>query len=298
MRAQLRTYHSIPALQAHQDAQAYKQLQDAPRLKSILKGAQEDAPQPQTIEDMLAHAWPRTNVVNLIFCLSTFSPKVAELHFPDGQDFFDLIMKSSYSSESRARAFLWLMWWYSESTFTHGDVERNPFGAGSVSDTSEYESNERVAGGKVRVPPLEPLTAEQEAQENVDTPEEKKFGEDKRKERIEILNSEPSAAMTAMKRVRERKGLLAGAGAGTGDEDGGEAGWESIGPRLHRKTQLFQTIDRVRPMLIIHNSSPPRPLCRDRQRADTITIACRQSRPRCCEQSARRPAHGPSPPRR
>jgi hypothetical protein len=42
MRAQLRTYHSIPSLQAHQDPNAYKQLQDAPRLKSILKGATED----------------------------------------------------------------------------------------------------------------------------------------------------------------------------------------------------------------------------------------------------------------
>ena len=51
MRAQLRTYHSIPSLQAHHDPNAYKQLQDAPRLKSILKGATEDVEQPNTIED-------------------------------------------------------------------------------------------------------------------------------------------------------------------------------------------------------------------------------------------------------
>ena len=93
MRAQLRTYHSIPALQADQDPNAYKQLQDAPRLKSILKGATEDEPQPSTMEEIKAATIPRTNPVNLIFVMSQYAPKISEVHFPPPRDFFDLVMR-------------------------------------------------------------------------------------------------------------------------------------------------------------------------------------------------------------
>ncbi|KAK5011308.1 hypothetical protein LTR60_004786, partial [Cryomyces antarcticus] len=126
MRAQLRTYHSIPVLQAHQDANAYKQLQDAPRLKSILKGATEDTEQPDTIEKIMAAPVPRTNPVNLIFVLSQYAPKISELHFFPPRDFFDLVMKSALSSKSRANAFLWLVWWYLESDFSKKAALDNP----------------------------------------------------------------------------------------------------------------------------------------------------------------------------
>lgn len=198
MRAQLRTYHSIPALQAHQDPNAYKQLQDAPRLKSILKGATEDTPQPGTIEDIRQAPVPRTNPVNLIFVLSQYAPKISELHFNHPRDFFDLVMRSSLSSRSRATAFLWLMWWYLESDFSDESALKNPFGAGS--EPAEG------SGRPIKVPPLESLTEEQAALENVDSQEEKEFGEQKRKERIAIVASEPSPAMTALKRAR--KGML------------------------------------------------------------------------------------------
>jgi Ino eighty subunit 1 len=197
MRAQLRTYHSIPALQAHQDPNAYKQLQDAPRLKSILKGATEDTPQPGTIEDIRQATIPRTNPVNLIFVLSQYAPKISELHFNHPRDFFDLVMRPSLSSKSRATAFLWLMWWYLESDFSDQSALDNPFGAGC----------EPEGGGvPIKVPPLESLTEEQAALENVDSKEEKEYGEQKRKERIAIVASEPSPAMTALKRAR--KGIL------------------------------------------------------------------------------------------
>lgn len=194
MRAQLRTYHSIPALQAHQDPNAYKQLQDAPRLKSILKGATEDTLQPGTIEDIRQASRPRTNPVNLIFVLSQYAPKISELHFNHPRDFFDLVMRSTLSSKSRATAFLWLMWWYLESDFSNESALENPFGAGS-----EPEGG----GAPIKVPSLESLTEEQAALENVDTKEEMEFGEQKRKERIAIVASEPSPAMTALKRARK-----------------------------------------------------------------------------------------------
>ncbi|KAM0721704.1 hypothetical protein Q7P37_002629 [Cladosporium fusiforme] len=223
MRAQLRTYHSIPALQAHQDPNAYKQLQDAPRLKSILKGATEDDPQPSTLEEIKASQKPRTNPVNLIFVLAQFAPKISETHFIPPRDFYDLVMRGTLSSASRARAFLWLVWWYLESDFSLEDAQKNPFGPG------QYGENEEATGAlPLKVPDLESLTEEQAALENLDTEDEQHFGEVKRKERIAILASEPSPAMTALKRARKEKGLTSGSGQGYRSEDeGSEVGWYS-----------------------------------------------------------------------
>src|SRR4051794_36737214 len=117
MRAQLRTYHAIPSLQAYQDANAYKQLQDAPRLKSILKGGAEDRPEPNTLDKIKNTRLPRTNPVNLLFVICQTASKIAELHFPPGREFHDLVMKTNLTSRSRAHAFLWIMWFYLESDF-------------------------------------------------------------------------------------------------------------------------------------------------------------------------------------
>ncbi|KAF3940243.1 hypothetical protein ABW19_dt0207240 [Dactylella cylindrospora] len=133
MRAQLRTYHAIPALQTYVDPNAYKQLQDAPRLKSILKGACEDRREPTTLDGIIkVQLQPRTNPINLIFVLANYSHKVTELHFGQPRDFFDLVMRWTLSSQSRAKAFLWLMWWYLESGFTAKDAAENPFGPGET----------------------------------------------------------------------------------------------------------------------------------------------------------------------
>ncbi|KAJ5542485.1 hypothetical protein N7535_004906 [Penicillium sp. DV-2018c] len=182
MRAQLRTYHSIPSLQAHQDSNAYKQLQDAPRLKSILKGASEDVDQPNTLEKIKRQSIPRTNPVNLIFVLAQYAPKVSETHFFPPRDFFDLVMRSTLSSQSRARAFLWLMWWYLESDFSREAALNNPFGPGLEGDGAE--------GLPQKVPAFDILTEEQATEENVDTPEEQEYGESKRLERKRILEEE------------------------------------------------------------------------------------------------------------
>lgn len=196
MRAQLRTYHSIPSLQAQQDPNAYKQLQDAPRLKSILKGATEDQEQPSTVEEIMSASIPRTNPVNLIFVLSQYAPKISELHFFPPRDFFDLVMRSNLSSKSRATAFLWLMWWYLESDFSNEAAERNPFGPGQPGPSEDPVSVDQA----LKCPPFEFLSAEQEMLENVDTEEEKRFGEVKRKERIAILASDMAPVVTGPKR--------------------------------------------------------------------------------------------------
>jgi Ino eighty subunit 1 len=200
MRAQLRTYHSIPSLQAHQDPNAYKQLQDAPRLKSILKGATEDQEQPSTVDEIMQASIPRTNPVNLIFVLSQYAPKISELHFFPPRDFFDLVMRSNLSSKSRATAFLWLMWWYLESDFTKEAAERNPFGPGQFGPADDPIT----ADNPLKCPPFEFLSPEAEALENVDTVDEKTFGEIKRKERIAILASDMAPVVTGPKRTNKK----------------------------------------------------------------------------------------------
>lgn len=169
---------------------------------------------------------PRTNPVNLIFVMSQYAPKISETHFQT-RDFFDLVMRGSLSSASRARAFLWLVWWYLESDFGYEDSQRNPFGPGI------YGEGDKEHGAlPIKIPPLESLTEEQAALENVDTEEEKLFGEVKRKERIAILASEPSPAMTALKRARKEKGLHIGSGGAQipSDDDASETGWSRAAP--------------------------------------------------------------------
>ncbi|ROT43089.1 INO80 chromatin remodeling complex Ies1 [Sodiomyces alkalinus F11] len=185
MRAQLRTYHAIPSLQANQDVNhdphAYKQLQDAPRLKSILKGGAEDRTEPESLNKIKAQDVPRTNPVNLLFVICANAAKVAELHFPPGQEFHDLIMKTNYSSQSRAHAFLWIMWFYLESDFTEEGCDENPFGPGV-----DYGVDVANQG----VPRLEELTPEEEAQENVDTPSELEYGRETQLKRAKILEED------------------------------------------------------------------------------------------------------------
>ncbi|KAF5630682.1 Dictyostelium kinase [Fusarium tjaetaba] len=178
MRAQLRTYHAIPSLQARQDPHAYKQLQDAPRLKSILKGGAEDREEPNSLDKIKQLDTPRTNPVNLIFVMCNTAQKIAELHFPRHRELHDLIMRTEYTSKSRANAFLWLMWFYLESDFTEEGCEENPFGPGV-----DYGLDVANQG----VPELVEMTPEEKAKENVDTEEEIEFGRSKQKMRAKIL---------------------------------------------------------------------------------------------------------------
>ncbi|KAL3492678.1 hypothetical protein BJX62DRAFT_202637 [Aspergillus germanicus] len=244
MRAQLRTYHSIPSLQAHQDPNAYKQLQDAPRLKSILKGASEDVDQPNTLEKIKRENVPRTNPVNLIFVLAQYAPKVSELHFFPPRDFFDLVMRSTLSSQSRAKAFLWLMWWYLESDFSREAAMNNPFGPGL--------EGEGTGGLPLKVPAFEILTEEQANEENVDTQSEIEYGEEKRLERKRILEEEeptPRAPKRPKKDFRNPDGTIRSTMKMPRDDEYGyqTAGLEGPSPRIVLKTKAEHTPDAASP---------------------------------------------------
>lgn len=219
MRAQLRTYHSIPSLQAYKSQRDYKSLQDAPRLKSILKGASEDTDEPRTISTIKAKSVPRTNPVNLIFVLSQVAPKISEMHFIDKVDFFDLAMRPTISSASRARAFLWLMWWYLESNFTREDALQNPYGPGEY---KEDEDPNDLAVVPQLVPKLTTISAEEGDLENLDPPEEKAFAEKMTLERKRIMMenaNEPPLVMADPGNPNHKTLKRLKRSAGYGDED-------------------------------------------------------------------------------
>jgi Ino eighty subunit 1 len=147
-------------------------------LKSILKGGAEDRTEPNSLSKIKEAPVPRTNPVNLLFIICQSAAKIAELHFPAGKEFHDLVMKTNLTSQSRARAFLWLMWHFLESDFTEEGCDENPFGAGV-----DYG----VSVANQGVPNLEEMTADEEAQENIDPQEEIDFGYQKQKMRAKIL---------------------------------------------------------------------------------------------------------------
>lgn len=238
MRAQLRTYHAIPSLQANQDNNAYKQLQDAPRLKSILKGGAEDRPEPNTLDKIKGQEIPRTNPVNLLFVIIQNATKIAELHFPANHEFHDLVMKTQYSSASRARAFLWIIWFYLESDFTEEGCEENPFGPGV--DYGLDVANQGVPQLKLIKPGDPP--------ENVDTPEEKEFGEEKKKMRAKIIDADKAFINDSQSKrgARPRSSFLA-----NGVDDVLTAASPSVLPRM-RPSRNESDLDSTR------STPPPR----------------------------------------
>ncbi|KAI5302961.1 hypothetical protein KEM55_000786 [Ascosphaera atra] len=96
------------------------------------------------------------------------------------------------------------MWWYLESDFSESDALRNPFGAGEI--VSLYADSLPI----VKVPTIAVLTREECAKENVDTEEEKKYGELMRRERKALL-------VVAEKEAKAKKNNGNGNGNGRSD---------------------------------------------------------------------------------
>ncbi|KAI0004205.1 hypothetical protein BJV74DRAFT_763494 [Russula compacta] len=166
MKTALRSYHPVPSLQKTDG-----NVQDAPRIKNCLKaaflpGEQKSAP-PSTPADILARAKaghiPPTSVVNLIFVLVNYSSvsgqSLMPVHFEPDVEFVDLFLPINISSAARARAFLWMIFYYHE-----GPNVANPF------------SDDHARHNVGKVPWLHRLSREAQAQENIDPPEELEWG--------------------------------------------------------------------------------------------------------------------------
>jgi Ino eighty subunit 1 len=89
-----------------------------------------------------------------------------------------------------------------ESDFSPQAAETNPFGPGQFGPADDPAT----ANNPFKCPPFDILSPEAEALENVDTVDEKNFGEIKRKERIAILASDMAPVVTGPKRTNKKGG--------------------------------------------------------------------------------------------
>ncbi|KAH3680782.1 hypothetical protein WICMUC_000133 [Wickerhamomyces mucosus] len=133
MKSQLRTYHSIPVLQLNYEKRGVsnsnsdKQLQDTPRLKSILKACCDDTHEPNDLQLLTTFDKnPKTNIVNLLFLFCNNEDAVAEKFL--NYSFFDIFINSNHDPKDRATLLLWLIYNYLETKLSDGEVSENPFG--------------------------------------------------------------------------------------------------------------------------------------------------------------------------
>ncbi|KAJ6627196.1 hypothetical protein B0H10DRAFT_2210592 [Mycena sp. CBHHK59/15] len=166
MRTVQRTYHPIPSLQRTDG-----NLLDAPRIKHILKttvleGETKNivATPAQVFARAKAGQIPPTTLPNLIFVLANHSVQIGRDHL-SGMEFLDLFLPNDASSESRARAFLWLCYRYHEgpSAGPDDDYDGDAAGLNPFSDP----------GSPGKMPRLVILTPGKVAVENLDSEEEK-----------------------------------------------------------------------------------------------------------------------------
>lgn len=150
MRSTLRTYHSIPSLQADPVYGGSKPLQDTPRLKSILKAVTDVHEELKSLDDILENPpadKPNTNLVQLLFFLSN-NVKAIKFHhdnsneYTDSNNFMEFFLNSHIQPKNRARRFLWLVYTYLETSFTENELELNPFNPKEIPPIELIPDNE------------------------------------------------------------------------------------------------------------------------------------------------------------
>lgn len=179
MKTILRSYHPVPSLQKSENTR--RNMQDAPRMKSLLKAVLLPHERPggsgtasasarheeggDTLEvpsdlDELARRRrlqnrPPTSVVTLIFLLANLAADVTSMHFPTQIDAHSLFFPQAgrpISAKQRANAFLWLLYHYLEgpaSVPPGAPGSENPFDD-DVSRAARAEAHKAwVAGGSV-----------------------------------------------------------------------------------------------------------------------------------------------------
>lgn len=150
MKSTLRTYHSIPCLQTGPQGGTIRQLQDTPRLKSIIKAVNEGQEKKVTSLELLVKSppstKPNTDIVQLLFLLSEANngiPFIEDSNF----HLLDLFVNTKVTPQSRARKLLWLLYTFLETDFTPEQLSQNPFGGAAIPDevpipesaTDEYD---------------------------------------------------------------------------------------------------------------------------------------------------------------
>lgn len=163
-----------------------------------------------------------------------------------GLEWGDLFTPIAYSSESRAKAFLWLCYHYVESM----SITENPF-------ADDYTKTH-----KGYCPKLIPLTPEEMALENVDTQEELAAGvamTERRKDFLAKFKQASSAKITQKEKEKEREKER-----GVGSVSHGSPGRRESAPlqsRSHSTRERLATIPAPTPqsrISIIESGMPSR----------------------------------------
>ncbi|KAI5954048.1 GPI13 [Candida margitis] len=135
MKSTLRTYHSIPCLQTGPSGGTIRQLQDTPRLKSIIKAVNEGQENKVTsLEELVKlppSTKPNTDIVQLLFLLSEANngiPFIKDSNF----HLLDLFVNTKVTPQSRAKKLLWLFYTFLETDFTPEQLTQNPFGGATI----------------------------------------------------------------------------------------------------------------------------------------------------------------------
>lgn len=194
MRSSLRTFHSIPSLQADPITGTSKQLQDTPRLKSILKAVSDSKEDYKVIEDLLANPpikKPNTNLVLLLFLFSnnTNGIKFHHEHTPECRhttnSFMEFFLETNIHPANRARRLLWLMYTYLETDFSPEQLALNPF-------------NPHV------IPPIEYIPDSEVSKFDKDTDYEIEYSERMYVTRLKYLDEDHNSGVKRTKPKKER----------------------------------------------------------------------------------------------
>ncbi|KAJ7630680.1 hypothetical protein FB45DRAFT_1027876 [Roridomyces roridus] len=170
MRTAQRTYHPIPSLQ-----RTNGNLLDAPRIKAILKSCTLEgdantksalATPAQVLARSKDQPIPVISMPNLLTILTNHSEQIGREHIPE-MEFRELFLPNDASSESRARAFLWLCHHYYEGPSPENEDDYD--GDGDAGSRNPFSDPTRPG----KMPRLVILTHEEAALENIDPEEEK-----------------------------------------------------------------------------------------------------------------------------
>ncbi|RCK55335.1 Ino eighty subunit 1 [Candida viswanathii] len=132
MKSTLRTYHSIPSLQTGPKGGTVQQLQDTPRLKSILKAVCEgEENNVNLLNCIIANppkTKPNTNIIQLLFLLSNAIHGVPYMDDQPNSHLLEFFVNTKIHPQNRANRFLWLLYTFLETNFTKEELSKNPFG--------------------------------------------------------------------------------------------------------------------------------------------------------------------------
>lgn len=140
----VRTYHSIPSLQHVLGVEKPIQLQDTPRVKTILKATCEDPQQCMSLDDFsgpdAAKKRAHTTITQLLFLFTNGLSTLGAAH-PVSTAVSQLFSNSNLDPLARAQCLLWIIYLYLETDLVNRSG--NPFGGPHMPSCPELSNSQR-----------------------------------------------------------------------------------------------------------------------------------------------------------